>query len=132
MDDWANVQRQSHELLEQYLVHGMSVLDAGCGFGAMYQHMPAGVCYRGIDISPDLIAIARELFPGGTFEVGDLAAMPQFDDGEFDFVLCAGVELMIRTHLGEDAWQRIAAELTRVGKRVMILEYDKQFTHFFL
>lgn len=53
------------------------VCDLGCGPGqvARYLH-DRGVDASGLDLSPGMIAIARHLNPGVSFQVGDLSALP--------------------------------------------------------
>src|SRR5271170_5383990 len=52
------------------------VVDLGCGSGILSQAMvEAGYDLLGIDISPAMIALARERVPGGTFRVGSLVTV---------------------------------------------------------
>ena len=52
---------------------GGLVVDLGCGSGILSQAMAeAGYDVLGIDISPAMIALARERVPTGTFRVGSL------------------------------------------------------------
>ena len=58
------------------------VLDLGCGAGALAQPLSeAGVDVWGLDLSPDLLAIARRQAPRAHFEEGSLhaAALPPAD-----------------------------------------------------
>ena len=65
---------------------GRSVLDAGCGTGRMIPLLTdAGLEVTGADLSPGMIAIARERHPSVRLEVAGLDALP-FDDGSFDGV----------------------------------------------
>ena len=71
---------------------GDSVLDVGCGFSDLYAHMNSkglDVEYTGIDLSPDMIDKAKELFPNVNFFQGDLF---DFDPPEksYDWVLLSG------------------------------------------
>lgn len=71
---------------------GKSVLDVGCGFGDFYGYLKeAGVTahYTGIDISPEVLAEARERHADAHFEQIDLLA-DTFDE-RFDYVLESGV-----------------------------------------
>jgi SAM-dependent methyltransferase len=54
---------------------GDRVLDLGCGFGDFLDHCRSrglDLDYVGIDINPDLIALARQRHPGVAFEVRDI------------------------------------------------------------
>ncbi|WP_306366021.1 class I SAM-dependent methyltransferase [Nocardiopsis sp. CC223A] len=53
---------------------GGPVLDAGCGPGRLTARLrDLGVEAFGVDLSPGMVALARESYPGLRFEVGDLA-----------------------------------------------------------
>jgi SAM-dependent methyltransferase len=66
------------------LVHGAGggpVLDVGCGTGYVtgYLH-DAGVAAFGIDLSPEMIAIARRDHPDLRFKVGTMTDLDLADD----------------------------------------------------
>ena len=78
-----------------------SVLDFGCGTGALYgflkEKMGFSGTYCGVDISASSIDVARQTWPQTRFERANL-----LDDdtvGEFDYVLISGV---FNNHLHED------------------------------
>jgi len=49
------------------------VADVGCGPGHVTQYLQEqGVAMIGIDLSPEMIAVARRLNPGLSFQVGDM------------------------------------------------------------
>ena len=66
------------------LVHragGGSVADVGCGTGYVTSHLhDAGVDAFGIDLSPEMIAIARRDYPDLRFEVGTMTDLDLVDD----------------------------------------------------
>jgi SAM-dependent methyltransferase len=63
-----------------------SILDVACGTGLHIAHLKRHASVQGLDISPDLIDIARNRNPDVRFHQGDMAA---FDLGEtFDVVAC--------------------------------------------
>lgn len=39
------------------------ILDVGCGYGDFVQWLPAGYIYEGIDADPDVIEVAKGLYP---------------------------------------------------------------------
>lgn len=69
------------ELLRQFaaLVDvGRPVLDIGCGPGHTTAHLSfLGLRATGVDLSPEMIAMAAETFPKTCFEVGDFFRLPQ-------------------------------------------------------
>jgi len=62
---------------------GESLLDFGCGTGALVDHLPAGVEYVGYDWSTALIWRARADHPGVTFRDRE-------PTGLFDAIVCIG------------------------------------------
>jgi SAM-dependent methyltransferase len=68
-----------------------SVLDVGCGQGDLYGLLTArgfGGRYTGVDLSPELIASARQRFPPANFIVGDVL---EVEPDQHDFVLASGL-----------------------------------------
>jgi len=63
------------------LVKGVSVLDVGCGFGQLFQFLPEGTQYLGLEQSEDMLRIARKKFPQAKFTKGNIYAvdLPRFD-----------------------------------------------------
>ena len=68
------------------------VLDLGCGPGSLMPYLSSipNVELVGVDLSPEMIDIARSKYPWIAFEVGDCEALA-FADGSFDAVLCSGM-----------------------------------------
>src|SRR5215813_12679474 len=56
------------------------VLDVGCGPGHIGAYLAArGVDVTGVDLSPEMVRVARERFPAMAFEAGDMMALPVAD-----------------------------------------------------
>ncbi len=50
--------------------------DLGCGTGRVTAHLRGlGADVFGVDLSPGMIAVAREAYPGLRFDVGSMAAL---------------------------------------------------------
>jgi SAM-dependent methyltransferase len=111
------------------LVHGAGggpVADVGCGPGYVTGHLhELGVDAFGIDISPEMIAIARRDYPDLRFEVGTMTDLDLADDSvagvlafwsvihvpdhampgvfeQFRLVLRPGGPLLVGFHVGDD------------------------------
>lgn len=104
---------------------GGPVADVGCGPGYVTRHLcDAGVDAFGIDLSPELVAIARRDHPDQRFEVGTMTDLALADDsvagvvafwsvvhvpdhalpdvfGQFRRVLRPGGPLLVGIHVGD-------------------------------
>ena len=66
---------RSYELLGD--LTGRTVVDAGCGAGrAVAELGERGARAVGVDLDPEMIAVARERWPAGEFHVGDACELP--------------------------------------------------------
>jgi ubiquinone/menaquinone biosynthesis C-methylase UbiE len=104
---------------------GRSVLDAGCGDGAVLRDLLRYGAeegnLRGVDLLPERVERARTLLPGATIEVGDARSLA-FEDESFDLVL--GFTLLSSV-MDPEARKAVAGELRRVTKRGgLVLIYD--------
>ncbi|MET7466942.1 methyltransferase domain-containing protein [Nonomuraea sp. NPDC005501] len=71
---------RSYELLR--LGPGAGVVDVGCGTGRAVAELAERGCLSiGVDVSDEMIAVARRRWPEGDFRTGDAYALP-LDDGE--------------------------------------------------
>ena len=67
---------------------GTSVGDIGCGTGRLEPYLTArGLSPRGIDLSPEMIRVARRDYPGFSFDVADVRELP-FQDASLAGVVC--------------------------------------------
>jgi SAM-dependent methyltransferase len=108
-----------------------SVLDVGCGYGRLLTLMPADWAgdYVGIDVSPDLIAVARILYPEQTragsrhraFRVERADAMPAAWSQTFDVAIAVWLHTMLTDNGKLDVWQQIELEMRRVARRVVVV-----------
>lgn len=118
---WKDIENAHKDIFDKEIKSTDKVLDAGCGYGRMAQFFSDGN-YTGVDISTDLLTVAREDYPSHSFIETSLDSLP-FKDKEFDVAFCISIKAMIANNLGEEIWLNIENELKRVAKKVLILEY---------
>jgi SAM-dependent methyltransferase len=117
-------------ILREY-VAGTKAVDFGCGAGRSTRFVrELGFETVGVDISPEMIAKARELDPSGDYRVvkdDDLSAFP---DGAFDLILAAfpfdnipGFDTKVRL------FRDLARLLNEAGKIVNIVSSPEIYTH---
>ena len=89
---------------------GGPVADLGCGPGYVTRHLRSlGSDAFGIDLSPEMVAIARRDHPEIRFEVGTMTQL-ELDDGSLGGV----VAFWSIIHIPDDEMPRVFAELRRV------------------
>lgn len=67
---------------------GTSIGDIGCGTGRLEPYLAAqGLSPHGVDLSPEMIRVARRDAPGFPFDVADVRALP-FGDASLAGVVC--------------------------------------------
>lgn len=94
------------------------VADLGCGTGTLSALLgESGYDVTGVDLSPDMLAVARTKAPGSEFVVGDASA-PPLEAGEYDVVLCRHVLWALPDPV--DALRRWSRLLAPGGRMVLI------------
>lgn len=102
-----------------------SVVDAPCGTGRFAAFLrERGLAYTGVDLSPAMLAVAREKAPGARYLAADAARLP-FDDAQFDLALCIRF-----LHLVREPELRLSflRELRRVARLGVIVGYHHSRT----
>ncbi|HET9894522.1 MAG TPA: class I SAM-dependent methyltransferase [Streptosporangiaceae bacterium] len=92
--------KQVMSCIERYCPTASSLLELGCGTGAVLQGLSAVGSLTGMDISPNMLDVARTRLPGVQFIQGDISS---FDLGRrFDVIVCT---YDVLNHLAEfDRW----------------------------
>ncbi|GED15449.1 methyltransferase domain-containing protein [Aneurinibacillus migulanus] len=118
----------SHKRLADILTKDMTVLDVGCGTGAITRGIAEVVGPNGrvvgIDNNPTLIEKARQAHgetPGLTFETRDIYNLAY--DGQFDIVTCARVLIWLSDPLKA---LKMMIRATKMGGRILIADYNHE------
>ncbi len=124
-ETWQRIENDTAGVLKRHLLPGQRVLDAGCGYGALLGLLPTldpPLRYVGVDLSPEMVEIARLRHPGGEFQVGNLAALP-FGNKAFDWAVARSILCMVHDNLGSEVAEAVRAEVLRVAKLTIWIEY---------
>lgn len=76
----------------------IKILDVGCGFGDLYFHMTQRgymVDYLGVDVSEQIVKLARKSHPELRIINGDLLQEDLFAGEKFDYVLSTGINCVV-------------------------------------
>lgn len=125
--NWNKIQKATAKLLKDVLPPSCNVLDAGCGYGALYEVLHAvphfsGVQYTGLDLSEDLVGIAKLRYPDAVFEQCRLEDA-MYPDNHFDFTVFRSVEGMLHDNGYSAAWSMAFDNVKRMSKNVILIEY---------
>ena len=107
------------------------VLDVACGTGdMMLELLKQGADVTGVDLSEEMLAIAKRKAESGKWKVADAEQLP-FGDASFDAVTCAfGIRNFVHLEKGLGEMVRVL----KPGGRMAILELatpDNPFVRFF-
>ena len=115
--DWSTETSQRlrfEQLLRVCSSDASSLVDFGCGYGALIEQLPPGVTYQGFDISAEMIARARVLHPEITLTTDRASLVPA------DFAVASGI-FNVRLEHGDEDWRAYILsaidELATLGTR---------------
>ncbi|HBR15312.1 MAG TPA: glycosyl transferase [Candidatus Omnitrophica bacterium] len=114
-----------HEQYAYLIPPGKKVLEVGCGTGELLKAFNPSVGY-GVDISPEMVSIARQKFPQFSFQAGEISELKT--DEKFDYIILSGL-------LGElDDIQEFLRQLKKfcVKDTRIIIEYYSYFWQYLL
>jgi SAM-dependent methyltransferase len=101
----------------------LSVLDVGCGTGTTSRHLSGHVgSLRGVDVSREMLEIAREEIPDGDFDWYDGEKLP-YTDSTFDVVLA----ICVLHHIQPSRRHEFVSELVRVTRHrglIVLFEHN--------
>lgn len=124
-EQWRRIEAAHRRILARHVRPADSILDAGCGWGRLLSLLPGDWAgrYLGVDLSPDFLELARQEHSGHTFIHADLRDLSAIH-GCYTYAVLVSVRPMVKRELGEKEWERMEAELRRVARNLMYLEYD--------
>lgn len=112
-----------YRLIETYQKHGITegeILDIGCGTGKLKEYLGEGFTYKGIDISPSMIELAKKRgFEGFVGPVEDV--ITTFEDKSVDHITA-----LASLNFVED-WENVAKQFERVARKSIFVSLE-QFT----
>lgn len=118
---WDDINAKTKEVLHRYLKPGDKVLDAGCGVGDLYELVPTGVDYTGIDYILDFIEEARHLHPTGKFYLVDIEHMVLVKPNNFTWIIGRGVPLLMD--------KEVQAKLLNYTKNLLVMSFADPSDH---
>ncbi len=86
MDDPSPRAQQVNDWVSRYLPDAFSLLELGCGTGSILKRLTSVPSLTGLDLSPEMLAVAQEKVPGARFIEGDMKAFSLRET--FDVVIC--------------------------------------------
>ena len=133
------------QILRGNIAAGMTVLDAGCGYGRNLVHLLREGCYvYALDANPEGVEHVRQLaselapgLPAENFQVGQIERMP-FPDGVADVVICSAVLHFARSEqhflaMLEELWRVLRPGgllFTRLGSSIG-MEFERLRDHIY-
>lgn len=125
--NWNTIQQDTAKLLRGILPASCRLLDAGCGYGALYEILHAvphfaGVQYIGLDLSEDLIGIAKLRYPNAVFKQCRLEDA-DYPADHFDYTVFRSVEGMLHDNGHSTSWTIAFDNVRRMSKNIILIEY---------
>lgn len=126
LETWMKIEAKHKQIIAQHVGNTDSVLDCGCGYGRLLTMMPKDWegGYLGVDISPDMIDLAREWHSGRQFVISDLRNL-QWIGHKYEWAILISMRPMIRRNMGDEVWEQIKKQIRQHANKLIFLEYDE-------
>jgi SAM-dependent methyltransferase len=126
---YALVRRDLPGILRQH-VTGRRALDFGCGTGRSTRLLRScGFDVAGVDISPSMLAAAREIDPAGDYRLLDGPGLDGLTPGSYDLVLAAFPFDNVPAPEKPGLFRALRAALAATGRLVNIVSSPEIYTH---
>jgi SAM-dependent methyltransferase len=86
MGDRSAIIERTRGYIERYMPQARSLLELGCGTGALLAGLAPGLSVTGVDLSPEMLAIAARTAPGARLVRADITGFSL--GASFDVVIC--------------------------------------------
>ena len=133
-EHWRRIEDKHRAILTKHVKPTDSVLDCGCGYGRMVALLPPGALYTGIDVSPALVDLAREMHSPSRYPVRTSYSDPMFmvcdlmhalPVRDYDWAIVCSMRRMVKQNVGTEAWDTIEANIRARARKLLYLEYDE-------
>jgi ubiquinone/menaquinone biosynthesis C-methylase UbiE len=128
--DYAAAARKLHVLIQHHVPNARSLLDVACGTGKCIEHLQTHYQAHGIDLSAEMLEVARKRCPEVPFDQADMA---DFHLGRtFDVVTCLFSSIGLVKTVGrlDCALASMARHLNPGGMLVVEPWFDKLFANY--
>jgi SAM-dependent methyltransferase len=110
-------QHQRFEVLSKIAsLEGKTILDVACGLGHFYDFLKENNAtpkhYKGVDITPGMIELAKKHRPEVEFALLDLLAEPAPSEPLFDYVICCGL-FHLRANNSDETWSEFCQAMIK-------------------
>lgn len=122
---------------EELLSQGKNIFDFGCGDAIMLSpFLEVGAQVKGIDISPEMIAIAKKRLTNGGYDadlaqVGDVTDLKELETFSLDALFCFNV-LAYLTDIEERVFYEEAGRIIKPGGYLVVTHSNQLFDMFSL
>ena len=119
-----------NEIINVSELDGASVLEIGCGIGSLYEYCiqdrgMKDLTYKGVDLVPEMIDLAKQKFPEAEFEVCNI--LEQKLEKTYDYVILCGV-FNVATKTEE--MEKILSEAFQYCKKGMAFNFISTYVNF--
>jgi hypothetical protein len=82
--------------------------------------------YVGLDLSPEMVEKAKRLHKGrrDSFFVSNLLDLRWLDGRRFEFAILKSFRPLVKREMGDEVWAAMEAQIRRVAKKLLFLEYS--------
>jgi len=127
IDEFSAEQQRQIAALRGKIGDNDSILDVGCGYGRLLEFLPKTWKgdYLGIDISPDLIGVARRIHPEREFVCMSVIDWLYSCSGltkKYDVAVCLWIKSMMLENKYRQIWGEIELLLPRVALSTLIVD----------